>query len=144
MSDFSIKWVVRSTEPSEKGAVVVNPDSAVVSDGFPYRPVNFVMIFGPARSGKSFIMNALARKDGIFGVSPAVLPCTKGVDLSKTVASLHEFMGTTADGEPESMPYVGFVDVEGFGDRDPSHHARLAIPPMLISKVFLGTRLGNI
>lgn len=80
-------------------------------------------------------MNALARRDGIFGVSPAAMPCTSGVDLSKTVVSLREFMGTTTRAESENTPCIGFVDVEGLGDKNPSHHVKLAIPPMLISKV---------
>lgn len=134
-SDRSTKWISRSTDPSGQGAVVVNPASVVVTDSFAARPVNFVMIFGPARCGKSFLMNALARRDNNFGVSPAVEPCTSGVDLSKTVLSLEDFMGAAASGRAESMPCVGFVDVEGLGDKDPAHHVQLAIPPMLVSKV---------
>lgn len=134
-SDRSTKWISRSTEPSGRGTVVVNPASAVITDSFPASPVNFVMIFGPARCGKSFLMNALARRDNIFEVSPAVVPCTSGVDLSKTVVSLDEFMGAASSGEADSMPCVGFVDVEGLGDKDPAHHVKLAIPPMLVSKV---------
>lgn len=134
-SNTSTKWVLRSSQESDKGAVVVNPDSITVTDDFPAGPLNFVMIFGPSKSGKSFFMNALARRDNIFGVSPAARPCTSGVDLSKTVISLQEFMGTTTSGESEDMPCVGFIDVEGLGDKDPSHHVKLAIPPMLVSKV---------
>ncbi|CAN0319543.1 unnamed protein product, partial [Ectocarpus sp. 4 AP-2014] len=95
------------------------------------------MIFGPSKSGKSFFMNALARRDGIFGVSPAAVPCTSGVDLSKTVVSLQEFTGTTTQVESGYTPCIGFVDVEGLGDKKPSHHAKLAIPPMLVSKVII-------
>lgn len=134
-SNLSTKWVVRSSEHSEQGAVVVNPEAITITDAFPSKPLNFVMIFGPARSGKSFFMNALARRDGIFRVSPAAVPCTNGVDLSTTVVSLHEFMGTTSGGESEDLPCIGFIDVEGLGDRNPHHHVKLAIPPMLVSKV---------
>lgn len=136
LSNQSIKWVATSSEPSERGAVVVNADATTVTDSFPSKPLNFVMIFGPSKSGKSFFMNALARRDGIFRVSNAAAPCTNGVDLSKTVVSLREFMGTTRRHESsETMPYIGFVDVEGLGDRNPDHHVKLAIPPMLVSKV---------
>ena len=136
-SELSTTWVSQSSGTSGQSAVVVNPDSSVVTDAFPSGPVNFVTIFGPARSGKSFFMNALASRDGIFGVSPAAEPCTRGVDLSEIVLSLGEFTGTAiiGGGGPESTPCVGFVDVEGLGDRDPSHHVKLAIPPMLVSKV---------
>lgn len=134
-SSLSTKWVSTSSEPSEQGAVVVHPDSNTVIDSFPSRPLNFVTIFGPARSGKSFVMNALARRNGVFRVSPAAASCTSGVDLSKTVVSLEEFTGGAAKGKYEDMPHIGFVDVEGLGDKDPSHHVKLAIPPMLVSKV---------
>lgn len=143
-SSLSTKWVVRSSEPSQQGAVVVNPEATAVTNSFPSKPVNFVMIFGPSKSGKSFFMNALARRDGIFGVSPAAMPCTSGVDLSKTVVSLQDFTGITTHVEPGYTPCVGFVDVEGLGDKNPSHHVKLAIPPMLVSKVLkrqLGWRL---
>lgn len=138
LSDLSIKWVVRSSESSDQGAVVVNPEATATTDSFPSKPINFVMIFGPARSGKSFLMNALARRDGVFGVSPAAVPCTSVVDLSKTVVSLQDFVGGVEDGELQDKPCIGFVDVEGLGDRDPSHHIKLAIPPMLVSKVAQG------
>ncbi|CAM9680892.1 unnamed protein product, partial [Ectocarpus fasciculatus] len=117
--------------------VVVHPDATVVTDSFPSGPMNFVTIFGPARSGKSFLLNALARRDDIFRVSPAAVPCTNGADLSNIVVSLPEFLGTTASGQPEGLPCIGFVDVEGLGDKDPSHHVKLAVPPMLISKVII-------
>lgn len=133
-SNLSTKWVIRSSEPSQKGAVVINPDATAVTDSFPSKPLNFVMIFGPTKSGKSFLMNALARRDGIFGVSPAAMPCTSGVDLSKTLVSLQEFTGATTYAGWYT-PSIGFVDVEGLGDKKPSHHVKLAIPPMLVSKV---------
>ncbi|CAM9442057.1 unnamed protein product [Ectocarpus sp. 12 AP-2014] len=136
-SRLSTKWVIKSSEPSQNGAVVVNPDAISVTDSFPPKPLNFIMIFGPSKSGKSFFMNALARRDGIFDVSPAAIPCTSGVDLSKTVVSLQGFTGTTTHVDSECTPCIGFVDVEGLGDRNPAHHVKLAIPPMLVSKVII-------
>lgn len=129
------KWVSYSSEPSEQGTVIVNSESTVVIDSFPPSPVNLVTIFGAARSGKSFLMNALARRDGMFGVSKAVRPCTRGVDLSKTLVSLDEFTGTSTDDQSRRTPCIGFVDVEGLGDRESSNCMKLVVPPMMLSKV---------
>ncbi|CAN0557509.1 unnamed protein product, partial [Ectocarpus sp. 8 AP-2014] len=42
------------------------------------QPLNIVTILGPARRGKSFLMNALTGHDDLFPVSPNVAPCTAG------------------------------------------------------------------
>lgn len=55
------------------------------------RNVGLVCIFGPARQGKSFLMNLLSRKENLFEISNSRKPCTSGVDLSKRFLSLREF-----------------------------------------------------
>lgn len=70
----------------------------------PETPQNWVAIWGPARCGKSFFLNCLARCGGenaLFPDSNKYLVCTVGADLSKTTLKLHEFLhgtGTVGDG----------------------------------------------
>lgn len=106
-------------------------------------PLNLVTIWGPARTGKSFFMNCLARADNLFRVSGEMEPCTIGADMSTTMLGLSEFaheQGALAHREADASestapPAIGFVDVEGQGDRDISYEVLLATPLLLISKV---------
>lgn len=102
-------------------------------------PINVLTVLGPARKGKSFVMNALAGFDGVFRVSPAVVPCTAGADLSPVLLSLPDFAqgggGNTARAPPLSAePVVAFVDMEGQGDKSTEHGIRLATTFLVISK----------
>lgn len=102
------------------------------------QPVSLVTVLGSARQGKSFLMNALAGSDTAFLVSPEVRPCTAGADLSPTLMPLSEFssLGSEFDGLPfnSSDPTIGFVDMEGQGDRSSERDVRLATPFLLLSK----------
>lgn len=42
------------------------------------RPLNLAFIFGNARSGKSFMLNALTGVQSLFKVVNSAQPCTKG------------------------------------------------------------------
>lgn len=131
-----------------KGGERVSPsaDGSAVMEGFPATPLNLVTIWGAARTGKSFFLNALARVDGLFHVSGAMEPCTSGADLSTVLRSVHDLAKydcatTTASGASSSRssslgapPLVGFVDVEGQGDRHSSYDVLLATPLLLLSK----------
>lgn len=119
--------------------------SAVVEE-FQPKPLNLVTIWGAARTGKSFFLNALTGVDNLFHVSSAATPCTSGADLSKTLLSVSDLekedyttstassasLQSTSSGE---TPLVGFVDMEGQGDKDSSYDVLLGTPLLLLSKV---------
>ncbi|CAN0402269.1 unnamed protein product [Pylaiella littoralis] len=121
--------------------------SAVVEE-FQPKPLNLVTIWGAARTGKSFFLNALTGVDNLFRVSRAVTPCTSGADLSRTLFSVSDLekedyttstassasIQSTSSGE---TPLVGFVDMEGQGDKDSSHDVLLATPLLLLSKIMI-------
>lgn len=117
---------------------VADEGRAVMSD-LPPRPLNLLTIIGPARSGKSFLMDNLARRWDLFRVSSAVGPCTSGADVSRGVMEVADFIGGQA-GYRESLPttqspMIAFVDVEGQGARHVSGDVALATPVVLASKV---------
>lgn len=112
--------------------------------------MNLVSIIGPAKTGKSSLMNALIGDGNTFKMSAAVKPCTEGGDLSPYAVRLSEFeskhAGTGGAGRgrrsstrsyvyPNDDPYVAFADVEGQGDGSVDQDVRLATPFLLLSKV---------
>lgn len=110
----------------------------------PDKPINLITIWGPARTGKSFFMNALAGENAVevFPVSGGVDPCTVGVSMSTTARSLAGFSQQQynsgermEDCSATGAPMVGFMDVEGQGDKHLSYDMLLATPFLLISKV---------
>lgn len=127
-----------TTRGSER--VSITNEALVTLKELPQTPQNWVTIWGPARGGKSFFLNCLARSNGeshIFPVSSEITACTTGADLSKTTLGLNEFLH-----EPDALtpsPVIGFVDVEGQGDRHLSHEIMLATPLLLLSKVRMST-----
>lgn len=137
---MSSKWIDISKDNKDTfGHVVVVQESTEVTDALPNTPLNFIAVFGPARQGKSFLQGALMRKDGIFKVSSAAAPCTSGVDLSRGTLSHAEFIGmpSSEDSDTSSRkPSIGFLDVEGSGAEDVEHNLKLALPALLLSKVW--------
>lgn len=125
------------------GSEQVRPtqDGIAVVTEFPARPLNLVTIWGAARSGKSFFLNVLAQHQRLFKVSAAVEPCTVGADLSLTAPTLCDFKGSTVSsctnpGDAcRDCPLIGFVDVEGQGDKHISYDVLLATPLLVLSKV---------
>lgn len=133
-----------STDGSERVSIV--DEAHTILRELPQTPQNWVTILGPARCGKSFLLNCLARCGGdnlLFPVSDEFSACTVGADLSKTTLRLEEFLhgtGTVCDdgglaGVKTPSPAIGFVDVEGQGDQHLSHEIILATPLLLLSKV---------
>jgi hypothetical protein len=96
---------------------------------------------GAARQGKSFLMNTIAGGNGCgFAVSNSQDPCTVGVDIANNTMSLKDFCGVNQNTSFINDKYVdaqlkkhanikvGFIDVEGQGDRDAAYDARIATP----------------
>ena len=73
--------------------MVLGPRGARVLEAVGRNCANLISIFGPARQGKSTLMNVLARSydASIFRVSGQMLPFTTGVDISRTTMTLDEF-----------------------------------------------------
>lgn len=130
-----------SATPKKKGAqrVSISKEGLGAIQQLPPQPINLVTIWGAARTGKSFFMNTLAKVDDLFPVSGSMEPCTVGADMSTTVRTVSDLEGR--DGARElhesSLPLVGFIDVEGQGDRHLSYEVLLATPLLLLSKVGL-------
>ena len=76
--------------------------------------VNILSIFGPAREGKSYLMNTLlgdAAHD-VFPVSARVRPVTVGVDISSSLMPLSHFTGSSSSGNGDDME-IALLDAEG-------------------------------
>lgn len=129
VSTYREKLVVSSAGDSVLGKI---PTAA---------PVNLVSIVGPARNGKSSLMNAVIGDGDTFKMSTTVKPCTEGGDLSPYTVRLSEFefkdvgVLTSSYHDPSDDPYIAFADVEGQGDESVDHDVRLATPFLLLSKV---------
>ncbi|CAM9142812.1 unnamed protein product [Ectocarpus sp. 8 AP-2014] len=149
----AVKWV--STNPEAKLKVSPSATNLLVSSTRPAAPVNLVSIVGPARNGKSSLMNTLVGTGDTFAMSDSVKACTKGADLSRSVVRLADFENTdqyqsdwaafrsTPNCGPNEDIYVAFADVEGQGDESEEHDVRLATPFLLLSKVIIFNWLGR-
>eukprot|EP00752_Nemacystus_decipiens_P015572 g13895.t1 len=135
----AVKWV---RVEHEGGPLVTNEQARNALEGARGdQVVNVLTIFGAARQGKSFLMNALAGVDDIFPVSPEAVACTAGADLSPTLMALPDFeRGGGVPAHPTSgspHPKIAFVDMEGQGDKSAEHSIRLATPFLIVSKVVI-------
>ncbi|CAN0253612.1 unnamed protein product [Ectocarpus sp. 12 AP-2014] len=139
------------------------------------KPLNLITIWGNARTGKSFLMNALIAPESddnnntssdkdVFAVAGGSRPCTVGASISTTTRSLEQISSasspppsTAASGggrrswwwgssseqasteasQPQQLPDIGFVDVEGQGDNGDSYDTKLVAPLLLLSKVVI-------
>lgn len=135
----AMKWVAADYEGGPLRARVEALE--VLKEVHPSKLLNVVTVLGPARKGKSFLMNALAGRNGVFPVSPAVVPCTTGADLSPILMPLPSFAQLGREEEfdrsapaPDS-PTIAFVDLEGQGDKSVEHGVRLATTFLVLSKV---------
>ncbi|CAN0316110.1 unnamed protein product [Ascophyllum nodosum] len=130
--------------------VSVTPDALVTIGELPQVPLNLTTIWGRARTGKSYIMNLLARREkgDIFPVSGGFKACTVGADMSKATVGLESFSRCSYAAGAEELgggrtPDIGFVDVEGQGDRHQSQDILLATPLLILSKVVIFNWLGR-
>lgn len=85
--------------------------------------VNFAVVMGELRTGKSYLLNALVGGD-TFGTSDQAAACTEGVDVYAAPPS-----GTA--------PKQVFADVEGFADKGQEYDLRLRLPMLLFSQVII-------
>ncbi|KAF0542090.1 e3 ubiquitin-protein ligase [Gigaspora margarita] len=103
--------------------------------------VNLISIFGPARTGKSTLMNILAGVNDydneIFKTSPDMETVTTGVDISKTFVPLKEFSKLNGNMEVNSNILVGFVDTEGQGNNGDEFDICLFSPILVTSKIVM-------
>lgn len=96
-----------------------------------YKFLNFTTILGPARQGKSFLMNCLLRKTA-FETADTIGVCTKGIQIASDVE------------EVGNGGCAFFVDTEGQGDEDVDSDATLLTPILLLSKVVLFNWKGGV
>ncbi|KAF0536665.1 e3 ubiquitin-protein ligase [Gigaspora margarita] len=103
--------------------------------------VNLISIFGPARTGKSTLMNILAGVNDydneIFKTSPDMETVTTGVDISKAFVPLKEFSKLNGNPEINNNILVGFVDTEGQGNNGDEFDIYLFSPVLVTSKIVI-------
>ena len=88
-----------------------------------YKFLNFTTILGPARQGKSFLMNCLLGKTA-FETADTIGVCTKGIQIASDVE------------EVGNGGCAFFVDTEGQGDEEVDSDATLLTPILLLSQFF--------
>eukprot|EP00121_Abeoforma_whisleri_P009379 Awhi_evm1s8621 len=88
------------------------------------RPMNALSILGPARMGKSFLLNMLAEKP-VFQTSSAPAACTSGIDICPEPVLFSKKIDT----------YL--LDLEGQGDASEEHDVKVATPALLVSNVVI-------
>ncbi|RIB25793.1 P-loop containing nucleoside triphosphate hydrolase protein [Gigaspora rosea] len=103
--------------------------------------VNLISIFGPARTGKSTLMNILAGVNDydneIFKTSPDMETVTTGVDISKTFVPVKAFSKLNDNPEINNNALVGFVDTEGQGNNGDEFDIYLFSPILVTSKIVI-------
>ena len=113
-------WITRNGEELQVSTPKPLQRSTIPSHKF----LNFTTVLGPARQGKSFLMNCLVG-NSVFRTSDNIGVCTKGIQLANVVHDVGN--GGCAF----------FVDTEGQGDKDVESDATLLTPVILLSKVIL-------
>ncbi|CAN0417639.1 unnamed protein product [Pylaiella littoralis] len=147
---MSVSLLEITASPSGSECVSVSAEGSSAVEKLPQKPLNLITIWGGARTGKSFFMNALAgvAEYDVFAVAGGSHPCTVGAFISITTRSLSDFGSEsgcpTLSSSMSGMnlgagvqPEIGFVDVEGQGDKHITYEIKLAIPLLLLSKVVL-------
>ncbi|KAL8289404.1 hypothetical protein RB597_001151 [Gaeumannomyces tritici] len=112
-------------------------------------PLNLISVMGPARSGKSTLMNLLAgcTTTELFATYPGMETFTKGVYVPTRVVTLPQF--SSLEGEPvveaaNSAIKVSFVDTEGQGAVGDVYDMNLFSPALVTSRVVIYNRTGGL
>ena len=101
-------------------------------------PLNLITIYGPARKGKSFLMNLLADPSGenqVFRSLGGQVACTKGIELAPRVLA-HAQLFSEQVTKLDDLN-VAFCDTEGQGDVDQAYDVQLISPLLLLAKVVI-------
>ncbi|ESZ95384.1 hypothetical protein SBOR_4240 [Sclerotinia borealis F-4128] len=112
-------------------------------------PLNLISVMGPARSGKSTLMNVLAgcTTTELFATYPGMETFTKGIQIPTRVLTLPQFSSlegeTTVDSSTENVK-VTFVDTEGQGAIGDNYDMDLFSPALVTSRVVIYNRTGGL
>ncbi|XP_028397315.1 uncharacterized protein LOC114521097 isoform X2 [Dendronephthya gigantea] len=120
-------WITRSGQKLH----VSTPKQLQRSMSDSYKFLNFMTILGPARQGKSFLMNCLIG-DSVFPSADTMGVCTKGIQVSNVGY------------EVGNAGFAFIVDTEGQGDEGIESDATLLTPIILLSKVILFNWKGGL
>jgi len=113
-------------------------------------PLNLISVMGPARSGKSTLMNLLAgcKKTELFATYPGSETFTKGIFVPTRVLTLPKFSSLEDEPVVEASEskniQVTFVDTEGQGALGDSYDMNLFSPALLTSRVVIYNRTGGL
>ena len=112
-------------------------------------PLNLISVMGPARSGKSTLMNLLAgcTVSELFATYPGMETFTKGIYVPTRILSLPQF-SSLEGAEPieASNPNikVSFVDTEGQGAMGAAYDLNLFSAALTTSRVVIYNRTGGL
>lgn len=112
-------------------------------------PLNLISVMGPARSGKSTLMNLLAgcKVTELFPTYPGMETFTKGIYVPTRMLSLPEFSALEGDPPVQSSNAnikVTFVDTEGQGAIGTGYDMSLFSPALISSRVVIYNRTGGL
>ncbi|KAL9118633.1 MAG: hypothetical protein Q9187_004820 [Circinaria calcarea] len=112
-------------------------------------PLNLISVMGPARSGKSTLMNLLAgcRVSELFPTYPGMETFTKGIYVPTRMLSLPDFSALEGDPPVQSSNSnikVTFVDTEGQGAIGTTYDMSLFSPALISSRVVIYNRTGGL
>ena len=138
---------VKAGLPAYSLRVIEDPTNKVVR--MVTEPLSLISVMGPARSGKSTLMNLLAgcRVSELFPTYPGMETFTKGIYVPTRMLSLPEF--SALEGDPpvqssNSSIKVTFVDTEGQGAIGTSYDMSLFSPALISSRVVIYNRTGGL
>lgn len=138
---------VKAGLPAYSLRVIEDPTNNVVR--MVTDPLNLISVMGPARSGKSTLMNLLAgcKVTELFPTYPGMETFTKGIYIPTRMLPLPEFSALEGDAPVQSSDSnikVTFVDTEGQGALGTSYDMSLFSPALISSRVVIYNRTGGL